>query len=162
MTELRIDYARYDALVKDVIRQVSNSGFRPDYIVGINSGIQAAIRIASYLDVKWHYLDARTWLENGTESNFWMAEDAFAGKKILIVSDINSYGDEFQYIVDDWSSFGGVETEEQWESILHKTVKFAILVDNVNDEFESEYVGMEYQENLTEKVTFQHTEFWRF
>mgnify|MGYP003350946202 CR=1 FL=1 len=96
--------------------ELYKTGFRPDYIVGINrGGLPVSVVLSHLLDCNHYALDVRlrdNKGESGPESNCWMAEDAFGyvseidrddvwnkstsdpakKKKILIVDDINDSG----------------------------------------------------------------------
>jgi hypoxanthine phosphoribosyltransferase len=59
------------------------------------------------------------------ESNTWMAEDAVAKRKnILVIDDINDTGATFDWIKKDWGING------------HTNVRFAVLTENLSSEFE--------------------------
>jgi hypoxanthine phosphoribosyltransferase len=63
------------------------------------------------------------------ESNFWMAEDAFNGKNILIVDDINDSGTTLNWIKRDWEG-NCFEHDEQWDFVWGKSTRVATLYDN--------------------------------
>ena len=68
----------------DIARQMSNHYWRPDYIVGIGrGGLIPANLLSQYTGVKMNSLDIS--LRDGGDcvSNLGMAEDAYAGKKII-------------------------------------------------------------------------------
>ena len=98
--------------VQEILRQMHLDHFRPDYVVGITrGGLFPAVMISHYLKVPMHALDIslRDNVQQGPESNCWMAADAFGAldsedvavfknrwdvskrKKILIVEDINDH-----------------------------------------------------------------------
>ena len=99
--------------VQEILRQMHLDHFRPDYVVGITrGGVIPAVMISHYLKVPMYALDIslRDNVQQGPESNCWMASDAFGAlqpeevelvksrwdvnkrKKILIVEDINDSG----------------------------------------------------------------------
>jgi hypothetical protein len=58
-----------------------------------------------------------------------MAEDAFEGKKILIVDDINDSGATLNWIKEDWHS-GCLSGHPDWNNVWGNNVRVATLVDN--------------------------------
>jgi hypoxanthine phosphoribosyltransferase len=67
--------------------------------------------------------------ENACESNLWMAEDAYKGKQILIVDDINDSGATLNWIKEDWQS-GCFPKDKRWKDVWGNNVRVAVLVDN--------------------------------
>lgn len=129
-----------DGFVLEIVRQVIGSAWKPDYIVGLTrGGLIPAVKISHYLDIPLETLKV-SFRDNGTcESNPWMAEEAFNGKKILFVDDINDSGATLNWIKDDWQSNCPNTEETNWENIWHDSVRFATLVHNENSEFDVDY-----------------------
>jgi hypoxanthine phosphoribosyltransferase len=77
----------------------------------------------------------------GTESNTWMAEDAFgsnetSGTNILIVDDINDIGATLNWIRQDWQS-SCLPSDERWDNdIWNINVRIATLYDNESSKSE--------------------------
>ena len=134
------------AWTHNIIRSMQQDNWKPDYIVGLTrGGLTPANLISQYLDIPMETLKVR--LRDGTaddcESNLWMAEDAFNGKNILIVDDINDTGATLNWIKNDWPS-GCCPSDPKWNIIWNNTVRFAVLVDNQNSEFDNiDYSGVE-------------------
>jgi hypoxanthine phosphoribosyltransferase len=100
--------------------------------------------------------------ENPTESNLWMAEDAFGyvdiavrgyeniqydvsqAKNILIVDDINDTGATINWILEDWPS-GCLPNNERWSTVFGNNVRFAAVFDNLASDakVKMHYVGEE-------------------
>lgn len=139
---------------QEIIRQIHQDGWRPDYIVGVTrGGLTPANLISQYLDVPMHTLKVSLRHGEDCETNCWMAEDAFgylratdndyswtradAGqrKKILLVDDINDSGATFNWIRQDWQS-SCLPNEPGWADVWGDTVRIAVLVDNLSSEIE--------------------------
>ena len=150
-----------DGFVLEIVRQVINSAWKPDYILGLTrGGLIPAVKISHYLDYPLETLKV-SFRDGGTcESNTWMAEDAFNGAKILIIDDINDSGQTLNWIKDDWElSF---PSEDKWNNIWHKSVRFASLVHNENSTFDIDYYGHNINK-LDENVwiVFPWENWWR-
>jgi uncharacterized protein len=131
--------------VHDIIRAMNADNWRPDYIVGLTrGGLVPANMLSQYLEIPMEALKVSMRdSDTGPESNLWMAEDAFAGKKILIVDDINDSGATLNWIRQDWPS-GCHPQNETWTNVWGNTVRFAVLVDNQNSGFyDVDYTSLE-------------------
>lgn len=137
--------------------------WRPDYVVGLTrGGLLPAVMISHWLDVPMHSLNVSLRDHEGSESNLWMAGDAFAGKNILIVDDINDSGSTLNWIMDDWRS-SCLPHDERWNMIWNNSVKFAVVVDNLASQckVKMDYCGLEV--NKAEKdvwIEFPYEEWW--
>ena len=151
MNKRTISWAEYQGLVGKIGRDILVSGWKPDYIVGITrGGCLPAVMLSHYLDVPMHTLKVSLRDHEDTESNCWMAEDAFGHtnleqpfdedpmtllnnglfKDILIVDDMNDSGATINWIMKDWGSscFPG---DPSWDEVWNGNVKFAVLFDNL-------------------------------
>jgi len=145
MNKLVINNDQLKGLVAKICRDISNSGWRPDYVVGLTrGGLIPAVMISHYFGVPCETLKVSLRDGGECESNLWMAEDAFNGKNILIVDDINDTGATFNWILKDWPS-GIYSDKERWDTIWNGNVKFAVLVDNLSSQCDAkmDYASME-------------------
>lgn len=117
---------------QEILRQLHADAWRPDYVVGLTrGGLVPANLISQYLEVPMQTLKVslRDGDENACESNLWMAEDAYEGKQILIVDDINDSGTTLNWIKEDWPS-GCFPKDKRWKDVWGNNVRVAVLVDN--------------------------------
>lgn len=143
--------------VLDIIRQMLQDDWRPDYIVGITrGGLIPAVLMSHYTGIKMHTLDVR--LRDGDhdcETNTWMAEDAGNGRKILVLDDINDTGETFKWIKQDWE--GSVVNDIAWGN----DVRFAAIIDNIPSEMDVEYSSMEINKMEDPSwIVFPFEEWW--
>ena len=121
-----------EKMCSQLLVQLYNSEWRPDYIVGITRGGNVPATILSNMTgirceaVKVALRDG----ESGKtgDSIAWMADDAKLGKNILVVDDINDTGATFEWLSKDWGLNGG------------DNVRFATLTENLSSEFD----GVDY------------------
>jgi len=180
VNKLIISQREFNGYVQDICRNITNSGWRPDYIVGITrGGLLPALMISQYMQVPMHalHISLRDF-ETSPESNLWMAEDAFGysgptidgdparstrGKNILIVDDINDTGATINWLVEDWPS-GCFPEDPRWTNVWNDNVRFAVIVDNQASRcnIEMDYVALEV--NKAEKdvwIEFPYEEWWK-
>lgn len=131
-----------DGLIHSIMRQMIEDKWVPDYIIGINrGGLIPAVKISHYLNLTMETLTVS--LRDGAErceSNCWMADDAYAGKKILLVDDINDTGATLEWIKKDWS-ISAYRDDPKWEAIWNESVRFATLIDNDVSPTQVNYIG---------------------
>ncbi len=110
--------------------------WRPDYIIGITRGGNIPATIISHMmNIRGEALKINL-RDNGqfSESNTWMAQDAFEGKNILIVDDINDTGNTFNWLMEDWKK-SMPSSKEDWDRTFGYNVRFATLVENYASDF---------------------------
>jgi len=145
MNKRTVTWPELQHLVSKICRDVSASNWRPDYIVGITrGGLVPAVLISHWLDVPLETLKVSLRDEGQTESNCWMSEDAFNGKNILIVDDINDSGATINWIIEDWRS-NGLPDDPVWDNVWNKNVRYAVLFDNLASDaaITADYTGVE-------------------
>lgn len=163
MDHTQLTYKDVECLTQNILRQIQNTkdNWQPDYVVGITrGGLLPAVLISQYLDIPMETLKVS--LRDGTEceSNLWMAEDAFTGKNILIVDDINDSGATLEWIKKDWHEGNGMY---DWDKIWHNNVRFAVLIDNMASNFKNvEYSGMDINKAEDNRwVNFPYESWWK-
>ena len=122
MKKIYVEWHHVQQQVHELIRQMHQDQWQPDYVVGITrGGLVPANLISQYLGCTMHTLKVSLRGEEpDCESNFWMAEDADRGQNILIVDDINDSGDTLNWIHKDWGQ------SVRWGD----NVRVAVLYDN--------------------------------
>jgi xanthine phosphoribosyltransferase len=146
MKKLIIDHAKFQSLISKICRQIVLSEWRPDYVVGITrGGLLPAVMISHYLGVPMKSLDISLRDGGDTVSNCGMGEDAYDGKRILVVDDINDTGATLNWIMKDWPDLCHPNDCDRWEKVWNENVRFATVVDNLASDCEVGvyYAGME-------------------
>lgn len=160
MKQLVITDAEFKGLVHKLCRDITNSDWKPDYVVGLTrGGLIAATMISHYFKIPCETLKVSLRDGGESESNCWMAEDAFGyipadmregitkrsdatyKKNILIVDDINDSGATLQWIVNDWKA-SCLPTDPDWNYVWGRNVRVGVLVNNEASNFEDvNYTG---------------------
>jgi hypoxanthine phosphoribosyltransferase len=122
MNKLIINNKQLKSLVSKICRDITLSGWRPDYIVGITrGGLIPAVMISHYFGIPLHTLNVSLRDgDAGPESNLWMAEDALGPRTK-------------ERIIDDANDIGSIL--EAASSLLEEgsTYKNILIVDDIND-----------------------------
>jgi uncharacterized protein len=135
MKKVYYTWQQVEGACLDIARQMSAHDWKPDYIVGITrGGLVPANLLSQYTGITMKSLDVS--LRDGGDcvSNAGMAEDAYEGKKILIVDDINDQGSTVNWIKKDWQDMCH-PSAIRWPSIWGDSVRFAVLTHNLGSEF---------------------------
>lgn len=173
MKIIDINYKQMQGHVLDLLRQITNDSWRPDYIVGISrGGLLPATLISQYLNVPLFTLKVtlRDGIEDDCDHNSWMAEDAIGyengefsqlKRNILIVDDINDSGSTINWIKKDWKK-SIIYNDLEWESVWYGNVRFAVVVNNSASNERVNYSSMEI--NKVENpcwIEFPWENFWK-
>jgi hypoxanthine phosphoribosyltransferase len=154
MKTITYDWNKVSNAVRDIAMSMYKDQWRPDYIVGITrGGLVPAVMLSHMTGIPMHTLCvqlAANGLEENTESNCWMSEDAFGYEKdpknILILDDINRGGDAMEWIMKDWQA-SCLPENEKWDQIWHNSVRFASLLSSPNSIVDTDYWSEELSED---------------
>ena len=159
----------------ELLRQIHQSDWRPDYIVGLTrGGLSPANLLSQYLDVPLETLKVTFRDGEETEHNFWMPKDAFGDysdpadprkyvhKNILVVDDINDSGATLNWIIKDWQS-SVQPTSPLWDNIWNNNVRFAVLINNEASEFKRvDYSSIEINKAEDDQwIVFPWEDWWK-
>ena len=143
--------------VSTIVSQLYKDNWRPDYIVGITrGGLIPSVMLSQFTGIKMHTLDVRLRDGDEKESNLWMADDAQAGKNILVLDDINDTGATFNWIMEDWDVSHDYPDEKT-------NVRFAVLMDNIASDCKvnMSYIGTEINKAEDPSwIVFPWEEWW--
>jgi hypoxanthine phosphoribosyltransferase len=122
--------------VHKIIRDMAQDNWRPDYVVGLTrGGLIPAVVMSNVYHIPMETLKVSLRDSNTeSESNFWMSEDAYNGKNILILDDINDTGATLDWIINDWQS-SCHPSDAHWSNVWGNNVRFAVLIDNLSSNF---------------------------
>jgi hypoxanthine phosphoribosyltransferase len=131
MKKIYYTWQDVESQTQEILRQIQLDAWQPDYVVGLTrGGLVPANLISQYLAVPMECLKVSLRDDAGqSESNLWMAEDAYNSKRILIVDDINDSGATLNWIKEDWQE-SCLPEADRWFKIWGDNVRVATLVDN--------------------------------
>ena len=123
--------------VLEIARQMQIKNFSPDYVVGLSrGGLVPGVLLSHYLEIPFHAL-------NKDDSNSFIFDDEYDGKKILIIDDINDTGETFKKVSTDEATIG-LNYEycgNNIKLISSSSIKYAALIHNEASAFESDFCG---------------------
>jgi hypoxanthine phosphoribosyltransferase len=130
------EYLHIHDMVANIVSQMYKDNWRPDYVVGLTrGGLIPAVVMSNVYHIPMETLKVSLRdSDTESESNLWMSEDAYNGKNILIVDDINDTGATLDWIINDWQSTCH-PSDEHWSNVWGNNVRFAVLIDNLSSNF---------------------------
>ena len=162
MKKIYYSWSDIEGACLELARSIVSSNWRPDYIVGITrGGAVPAVMLSQFFEIPMRPLEVSLRDGGETVSDCGMSEDAFNGKKILVVDDINDSGATFNWIKEDWRS-SCLPNDPMWDQVWHKNVKFAVLTNNLSSQADVDYYAWEV--NKAEEdcwLVYPWEEFWR-
>jgi hypoxanthine phosphoribosyltransferase len=164
MKKIYYTWSDIESQTQEILRQIALSDWRPDYVVGLTrGGLTPANLISQYLEVPMECLKVSL-RDDGSdpEHNIWMADDAYHGKNILIVDDINDSGATLNWIKKDWEDFYSSKPEP-WLTIWNDSVRFATLVHNEASGFQQiDYYSEEINKSVEDSwIVFPWEDWWK-
>jgi hypoxanthine phosphoribosyltransferase len=164
MKKVYVNWSDVERQTQEIIRQMYLDDFHPDYVVGITrGGLIPANLISQYLEAPMHALKVSLRDDAQCETNAWMAEDAFQGRKILIVDDINDSGATINWIRRDWQG-SNLPNDADWAKVWGGNVRIAVLYNNESshNEVDVSYAAEHVNKHETPQwIVFPWEEWWR-
>jgi len=165
MKRIEISQRRLNAQVTNIVRQVASSKWFPDYIVGLTrGGLIPAVMLSNFYYVPCKTLKISFRDDQETEKVAKICEEAFFGKKILVVDDINDTGKTLNWLMEDWPK-KCMPGEVHWKNVWNGNVKFAVLIDNLASKcnVKMDYVGEEINKHDDPSwIVFPWENWWEY
>jgi uncharacterized protein len=122
MNKLVISNDQLKGIVAKLCREITNSNWKPDYIVGLTrGGLVPAVMISHYFNIPMHTLSVSLRdSDSGPESNLWMAEDALGPQTP-------------ERYIDNENDIGGILSAAADLLEIGSTYKNILIVDDIND-----------------------------
>lgn len=164
------DFDKLKSSLHNILHQMQRDQWMPDYVVGVvPDGIVPAAFIAQYLGVPLNSLHVdlndqvfttlRECDDSRTETNCWMADDAIGYQaerpyNILVVLNRNDNA-VIDWIRNDWE---GSNRTKEWDAIWHRSVRFAALVDVLENSTSVSYAAHELES--ADNIEFIENKWW--
>ncbi len=134
-----LSWSNIEGYTIDIARQLQESRFYPEYIIGIaRGGSVPAIMLSHYLNVPVKTLHLSLRDHTSSQSiDSTITQDIIDNHAILIVDDINDTGNTINQLKRNWmTSRLGIMMQ------FHDTIRFASLVNNVRSDAEVDYSAL--------------------
>ena len=150
MNTKKITQHELTSYVSKISRDIILSEWKPDLIVGLTrGGLIPAVMLSHYFNIPMKALHVALRDFPDTCSDLDLADQTYAGLKVLIVDDINDTGATFKWILNDWRS-SAYPDDDKWNTIWHDNVRFAVIADNYNSNFRVNYAGFNFDKSITD------------
>lgn len=150
-TIIDYDYAEFLSGINQIATNIDNSGWNPDFIVGIvRGGAVPAVYLSHKLKipvqmVHWNTRDDTEW---GNESNAWIPEEIYGGANVLIVDDIVDGGDTIRELIQDWlTSIGGLEDNIR----IIDNIRVAAMIYNTSQDVTVDFYHKTIDRNIDQR-----------
>lgn len=164
MKKVYLNWTHIKNYVHEILHQIAKTSWRPDYVVGISrGGLLPAVMISQYFNIPMKPLQVSLRDNIETVSDLGMADDAFGGKNILVVDDINDSGATINWIQHDWPSGCFPDDHRRWNEVWGNNVRIAVLVDNESSEnkIPVSYSGIDINKHTDPQwIYFPWEDFW--
>lgn len=165
MNKINMNWQDVQDMCIGISQKIITDDWIPDYVVGIvRDGAVPATIISSLLETPLYMIkfDPND-KEFGSESNLWMAEDAYGYdnksldkdqpsndslRNILIVDSINWDGKLIEWIKEDWQSSCLPYNTFAWDNVWSNNVRFVSLLENENAPEKSNYIGQQLNDEF--------------
>lgn len=140
-----ISWQDLSSYMGSICQQLYASNWRPDCVIGVSrGGLVPATMMSHWLDVPMYSLNVSLRDFKQITDSLEMAEEAFDGKNILIVDEINDSGETINWIMNNWEGLCH-PGNSKWETIWGNSIRFATIVDNLASDCQVKmtYVGFE-------------------
>lgn len=149
----KLSYTDVHNKYRDIIRDMSLSSYKPDVVVALlRGGADMGVKLSHYFSVPVHFVEWQTRDGSRQERDKLLSivHDYSEGQQILVVDDICDSGKTLEQVLNTIDS-AEVSTD----------VSFAVLVENMDSDFECNWSGFPYFKNQ-EPIwwVFPWEEFW--
>lgn len=134
MKKIYYDWDHIDIACRDLCKEISHDGFKPDIVIGLTrGGLVPAVILSHYFNVPMDTLkiSLRDHIsKGGTYKDYGLPQ-----ANILIVDDINDTGATIKYMKEIWEH----SVKMNWPELWHKKIRFAAIVDNISSQTKVDY-----------------------